>query len=200
MNTNDNGANGRGKSGNGASAAKTVMVVDDDDQICLYLERLLKTQGYQIIRCPNSTQVMDKLRQQACDCVLLDIRMPGLEGTELLPIIKRHFANLPVIMFSGFTDPSDDGYYRSLGASDFVRKPFTRELLLNTVSRAVGSAQTIPVTLTSFNLSEARDGVYRKLIITALRHTNWNQVKAASLLGISRYSLMRWLKKLNITY
>ena len=53
---------------------------------------------------------------------------------------------------------------------------------------------------TSLSLAEAKDQVYRKLIITALRKANWNQIKAAQLLGVSRYCLIRWLRKLQISY
>ena len=183
-----------------AAGPVSVLVIDDDREICHLLERLLTEHGYRVAACSDSTQAMDMLKVTSYGCVLLDIRMPGLEGSELLPIIKRRFATLPVIVVSGYSDSLDGGYYRSLGASDLVSKPFTSELLLNAVDRAVGATETIPLTLTSLSLCEARDRVYRKIIITALRRTNWNQVKAARLLGISRYSLMRWLRRLEITY
>lgn len=60
------------------------------------------------------------------------------------------------------------------------------------------ATEAIPITLTNVSLAQARDRVYRKLIVTALRRANWNQTKAAELLGISRYSLIRWLRKLQI--
>jgi len=177
-----------------------VLVVDDDLNMCRLTEMALTRSGYKVTICTDSTKAMDLLKDGPYGCVLLDIRMKGLEGTELLPLIKHHFPQLPVILVSAYCDRSNAGYYASLGAFDIVTKPYTDDLLLDVVSRAVGGKETIPVTLTSLSLNEARDQVFRKLIIAALQRSNWNQVKAAKLLGISRYSLRRWLQRFQITY
>jgi transcriptional regulator with GAF, ATPase, and Fis domain len=68
------------------------------------------------------------------------------------------------------------------------------------VGRALDRQERIPMTLTTLSLREGRDQLYRKLILAALQRTDWNQVKAAELLGVSRYCLIRWLKKLGISY
>ena len=81
-----------------------------------------------------------------------------------------------------------------------VQKPFSHEILLDTIARALDRQQQIPLTLTSLLLREGRDQLYRKLILVALQKTDWNQVKAAELLGVSRFCLIRWLKKLGISY
>ena len=179
---------------------KRVFVIDDDPKMCHVLESLLTDRGYGVTVCTDSNDAIRLLKEAEYHCVLLDIRMKGLEGTELLPIIKRNFPDVPVIIVSAYCDRSDSGYYTSLGAFDLVTKPFNNDLLGDIVKRAVGETETIPLLLTSFSLLEARNQVYRKLIVTALRKTNWNQVKAAELLGVSRYCLMRWLRKLQITY
>jgi len=180
--------------------AARVLVIDDDAKICRVLEGVLTDHGCRVTVCPDSDQAMDRLKQDQYGCVLLDIRMKGLQGTELLPILKRNFPMLPVIIVSAYADRSEAGYYTSLGAFDLVTKPFNNDLLVDVVSRAVGIAETIPLVLTSLSLAEGRDQVYRKLIVTALRRANWNQVQAAALLGVSRYCLIRWLRKLQITY
>ena len=177
-----------------------VLVVDDDPSMCRLTELSLTEGGYRVSVCSDSTRAMDLLKEAPYGCVLLDIRMKGLEGTELLPIIKHGFPTLPVILVSAYCDRSDASYYSSLGAFDIVTKPFNNGLLLDVVNRAVGAAETIPLVLTSLSMAEARNQVSRKLIVTALRRTNWNQIKAAKLLGVSRYSLIRWLRKLQITY
>lgn len=179
---------------------KQVLVVDDDPQIARYLERLLNSHGYQSTVCSDGALVINALNLAPYSCVLLDIQLKNLEGTELLPIIKHRFSNLPVILVSAFLDSSNTGYYSSLGAFDFISKPFSKDRLLDSVDRAVGSRTTIPITLNTLSLNTARDQIYRKLIVTALSQTDWNQVKASKLLGISRYSLRRWLHRLSIIY
>ena len=104
------------------------------------------------------------------------------------------------IVVTAFSDQSDASYYGSLGAFDLVTKPFAPERIVDVVNRAVGETETLPLVLDSLSLLEARDQVYRKLIVTALRRANWNQIKAAELLGVSRYCLIRWLRKLQINY
>ncbi len=143
---------------------------------------------------------MGLLKKGPYACVLLDLRMSGLQGTELLPIIKHNFPTLPVIVVSAYSNRSDASYYNSLGAFDFLTKPVSRDLLVDTINRAVGAVEEIPLVLTSLSLTEVRDQVYCKLIVTALRKTNWNQVKAAQLLGVSRHFLIRWMHRLEITY
>ncbi len=177
-----------------------VLVVDDDLEICKNMEELLVEKGYLVTLCPDPTRAIDLLKKTPQDCVLLDIRMKGMDGTELLPIIKRHFPSLPVIIVSAYCEGLDAKYYLSLGACELIAKPFNNETLIDAINRAIGATETIPLILTSFSLDEARDQVYRKLIVTALRRAKWNQTKAAALLGVSRYSLIRWLHKLKITY
>ena len=178
----------------------SILVIDDDPNICQLVQRILAEYGYAVTACPDSARAITLLKETSYSCVLLDIRMKGLEGTDLLPIIKRNFSTTPVIVVSAYCDRQDISYYSSLGACDFLAKPFNDEQLLETVNRAVGVTESIPIVLSSLSFTEARDQVYRKLIITALRRTNWNQSKAAQLLGISRYSLIRWLRRLGIQY
>ncbi|MBI4342877.1 MAG: response regulator [Candidatus Omnitrophica bacterium] len=184
----------------GSGPPKRVLVIDNDPGIRRLVQRILEGQGYAVTACSDGAQAIALLKETPYRCVLLDVRMNGLQGTELLPIIKRNFPTLPVIIISAYCERQDASYYGSLGASDFLAKPFHDESLVEAVQRAVGATETIPLTLTSLSLAEARDQVYRTLLVTALRKTNWNQVKAAQLLGVSRYSLMRWLRKLQIQY
>lgn len=177
-----------------------ILVIDDDEKILRICEELLSQRGFLVTTCPDSTQVLPLLKAGSYEVVLLDIRMPGFEGTDLLPLIKKVYPDLPVILVSAYCDETNRNYYHSLGAFDIVEKPFSHEILLDAVARALEWQEHIPMVLTSFSLREGRDQLYRKLILAALRKTDWNQVKAADLLGVSRYCLIRWLKKLGIVY
>jgi len=180
--------------------APQILVVDDDAKLLDMSQELLRRHGFGITTCADSTQVIPLLKVHPYDAVLLDIQMPGTEGTDLLPLIKKGYPELPVILVSAYCDETNLAYYYGLGASGVVNKPFSHEVLLETLTRALDHQQRIPLVLTSFSLREARDQVYRKLILSALRSTGWNQVNAAHLLGVSRYCLIRWIKKLGISY
>ena len=179
--------------------SRHVLAIDDDEKLLHLYDEFLTSRGFRVTTCHDSVQVVPLLKQQIFDAVLLDIRMPGLEGTDLLPLIKRLHPKLPVILISGYGEDANLGYYHTLGAREFVSKPFTPELLIDTVRRALDEEEHIPFVITSFSLRDARDQVYRKVMLAALRKTNWNQVKAAELMRISRYCLMRWMKKLGIS-
>ena len=182
------------------SNGRRVLVIDDDEKLLGVYEGLLSGRGFAVTACPDSTQVLPLLKASAFEAALLDIRMPGIEGTDLLPLIKKLDPDLPVILVSAYCDETNAGYYHALGAFDIIPKPFSHEVLLDTLARALDEQEHIPMVLTSLSLREGRDQVYRKLILAALRKTEWNQVKAAELLGVSRYCLIRWLKKLGISY
>lgn len=183
-----------------ATQRHRALVIDDDEKILAIYEELLTRHGFEVTICVDSTRVVPLLKHDAFEVVLLDIRMPGFEGTDLLPLIKKIHPELPVILVSAYCDKANAGYYHSLGAFDAVSKPFSHELLVDTVTRAINQQEHVPLILTTLSLREGRDQLYRKLIMAALRKTDWNQVKAAELLGVSRYCLIRWLKKLGISY
>ena len=183
-----------------AQAACRLLAVDDDEKILQLYRDLLTVKGFHVTTCADPTKAVDLVKGGAAwDVALVDIRMRGLEGTELVPMLKKACPELPVLIVSAYCDESQAGYYHSLGASGYVSKPFNHEVLLDAISRARQQEERIPVVLTSLSLMEGRDLVYQKLIVAALRRTNWNQVKAAQLLGVSRYWLIRWMKRLDIS-
>jgi DNA-binding NtrC family response regulator len=181
-------------------AARRILLVDDEEKFLESCGELLESQGYQVDRCQESARVVGCLKAKEYDAVLLDIRMPGIEGTELLPLVKKIRPQLPVILVSAYCDETNASYYHALGAFEAISKPFSTEALLDALARAVKRQERIPLVLTTLSLLEGRNQVYRKLIVSALLKTNWNQLKAAELLGVSRYCLIRWMKKLDIAY
>lgn len=183
------------------TGGQSVLIVDDDAEVLDSCKELLTHKGFKVTACQDSTRAIPLVREKSFDAVLLDIRMPGIDGSDLLPLIKKLKPDLPVIVVSAYQNgTSSPGYYHSLGAFEALAKPLSPELLLDTLARAIQHQEEIPLVLTSLSLADGRDQLYRKLILTALQKTNWNQVKASKVLGVSRYSLMRWIKKLDISF
>jgi DNA-binding NtrC family response regulator len=176
-----------------------LLVADDEKKFLQNCQELLALHGFSVTTCSESPQVLALLTDDPYDAVLLDIRMSGFEGTDLLPLIKRNFPDLPVILVSAYCQDTDNGYDHSLGAFDAVAKPLSHQRLRDTIARAIQQEEHIPLLLTSLSLRAGRDQVYHKLILAALQQTNGNQLKAAKLLAVSRYCLTRWMKKLGIS-
>jgi DNA-binding NtrC family response regulator len=113
-----------------------VLVVDDDDAIRDNLFELL-SENYACQIAETAEKAFARLEEDTYDVVLTDISMPGLSGLELLGHIRQQFADTPVIIISGIGDQEHARGLMRLGAFDFLLKPFTLEIVENSVAKAV---------------------------------------------------------------
>lgn len=113
-----------------------VLVVDDDDVIRETLRELL-AENYHCQEASTAEEALSKLQSQAFDVVLTDISMPGLSGSELLERVRELYPETPVIVISGLSDQERATSLISLGAFDYLLKPFRLEVVEESVRRAV---------------------------------------------------------------
>jgi signal transduction histidine kinase len=111
---------------------KRVLVADDEPSIVAALTELLEPAGYRVIGCSSGGQAVARARQQRPDAIVLDIMMPEINGFDVLRLLKSdpQTANIPVIVLSVLDDRSKA---MELGASEYVRKPFEKIVLLENV-------------------------------------------------------------------
>lgn len=106
-----------------------IMVVDDEQAIRTLLKRTLEMEGWEVILAEDGRSALAMMEKREPDLVILDINMPGLDGFQVLERIRQH-SNVPVIMLTGIGEVTTLGNALSLGADDYVKKPFgARELL-----------------------------------------------------------------------
>ena len=111
------------------SASETILIVDDEEHVRNFLGRILGEAGYGIFTANNGREALDKLTLDNISLVLLDIQMPELDGFATLKLIREQ-SEIPVIMLTGISDVTTVSNALSLGADDYVKKPFsTGELL-----------------------------------------------------------------------
>src|SRR3989338_5353832 len=120
-----------------AQDGRRLLVVDDDPKIATLYEELFAPRGFAVTVCTDSAKALPLVKGGSYDAVLLDVRMPGAEGTDLLPLMKKLDPDLPVIIISAYCEPSNAGYYFSLGAFDIIGKPFSTEKVVDAVTRAL---------------------------------------------------------------
>lgn len=106
-----------------------IVVVDDDLFILQLLSEYLRKEGYEVTSFSNGRTLVEHVRTEYPDCLILDIMMPGIDGLALLTEL-RTFTELPIIMISARGEESDRIQGLELGCSDFLSKPFNpRELV-----------------------------------------------------------------------
>jgi len=111
-------------------AALTILIVDDNHDMVDTTAAMLAQLGYSTISAYSARQACDLLDEARIDLVLTDIRMPDVDGFDLLRVLRHRFHSLPIILMSGFS-VSDDDIVPS-GAS-ILEKPFTVDELQNLV-------------------------------------------------------------------
>ena len=113
----------------------SILIIDDEEVIRRLLNRKLSGEGYRCQEAGNAAQALGKLRKEPADLVLLDIKMPGKSGTELLPEIKAGFPDTAVVMATATIDTSIAVKAMKLGAYGYITKPFSHQDLLKAIGR-----------------------------------------------------------------
>jgi CheY-like chemotaxis protein len=116
-----------------------ILIVDDDDAFRMMLNDTLWHEGYIVTAAPDGEMAIELVQKEHYDLVLLDIMMPTIPGFEVLKFIKQHVPSLDVIMLTGYADFKLAIEAKTLGAKDFIAKPFMRQDLLNTIKTVLTS-------------------------------------------------------------
>lgn len=108
-----------------------VHVVDDEESIRRSLDFLLRNAGYQVAKWENGEAFLKGAERTTPACVLLDVRMPGMDGMQVQTEMTQRGLNLPVIVLTGHGDVTTAVKAMQAGAVDFLEKPFERDTLLS---------------------------------------------------------------------
>ena len=120
-----------------------VLVVDDEAVICELFAAMLSQYGYyQVVTTTDGHQVMDILRREPFDVVLMDMRMPAITGSDLLRQITQAFEELPVIIVTGHGTIAAAVASMQAGAADFVTKPVPAAVLHIRIQKALEHTHT----------------------------------------------------------
>jgi len=117
-----------------------VYVVDDDDAVRDSLAFVFESGGYRPLTFATAAEALEGIATAAEGCVVTDVRMPGMNGVELLRALRARGDNRPVIVITGHGDVPLAVEAMKAGAADFLEKPFADELLLSAVKRAMAAA------------------------------------------------------------
>ena len=114
-----------------------VHLVDDDGAIRRSAGFMLKTSGYQVRSYESGVELLKCLGELSQGCILLDIRMPGMDGLEVQQALRDKGVTLPVIIMTGHGDVTLAVRAMKAGAIDFIEKPFEKATLLGAIEQGI---------------------------------------------------------------
>lgn len=123
-----------------------VLVVDDEPNIVELLSVSLKFQGFDVETASNGTQGLDRARRFRPDAVILDVMMPGMDGMTMLRRLRADGCDAPVLFLTARDSTEDKISGLTLGADDYVTKPFSLEEVVVRLRTILRRAGTIPDT------------------------------------------------------
>jgi CheY-like chemotaxis protein len=121
-----------------------ILIVDDEPDMRLAVRNVLKLRGYEIAEAGDGPSALELARKEKPDLVLLDMRLPGMDGIEVLSGLKKIDASLPVVMITGYGHIRSAVDVMKLGASEYLQKPFENAQLVATVKRFARGGAVAP--------------------------------------------------------
>ena len=125
------------------NAKLQVLVIDDDAVVGRSFDRVLSEKGYEVSTALSGEEAMDTIKETNFDVVFTDIKMPGMDGLEVTERIKERCPWTPVVVITGYGTAENEAKASVLGASGFVRKPLTPEMIESVTLKAVKEAEVI---------------------------------------------------------
>jgi len=106
-----------------------ILVVDDEVKICELLQRFFEKKGYTVITANSGMDAIEKVQNESPDVMLLDIRMPGMDGVEVLKCVREFNKKIGIIMVTAVMDEDIAKNTMKLGADEYITKPIDLERL-----------------------------------------------------------------------
>jgi DNA-binding response OmpR family regulator len=116
-----------------------VFIAEDDEAVLLSLKKLLLVSGFKVEGIPFAKEVLDKVKTFLPDIILLDLRMPELDGFQICKLLKDsdETKKIPIIMLSGFVGDEEIKRAKELGVVDFFSKPYNYLTLVNLINKVL---------------------------------------------------------------
>ena len=109
-----------------------IILIDDDQNILTSLEMVLKSAGFAIEAFTDGLEAIDYIRDKGAQIVLLDIKMPRIDGLEVFTRVRK-FSNIPIIFLTSKDSEMDELIGLRIGADDYIRKPFSHKLVVERI-------------------------------------------------------------------
>jgi len=146
-----------------------ILVIDDEVTVCRSCQKILSEDGYDIIIALNGHEGLERARKEDFDLVIVDLKMPDMNGMEVVEAIKSEQPDIPVIIMTGYSTVPSAVEGMKLGAADYIPKPFTPDEMSAAVQKALQQRERVRADLKPAPTAED-DGllINREAIIAVL--------------------------------
>jgi CheY-like chemotaxis protein len=122
----------------------TILIIEDEPDIRNFIGRVLELDGYNVLKAGDGSAGLAILEEYSIDMILLDLRLPGLNGWAVLREIKStpRLSKLPVVVITAHADPSYRQRVLSMGAAQYLTKPLSVEQLSKTIAKILAKKAT----------------------------------------------------------
>ncbi|NOY65197.1 MAG: sigma-54-dependent Fis family transcriptional regulator [Nitrospirae bacterium] len=114
-----------------------VLVIDDEAIVRVSCERVLRPEGFEVVVTSRGDEAIELLEKEPYDVVLTDLKMPDMDGLEVLKIIKERWPDIQVIIITGYGTISTAVQAIKMGAYEYIEKPFTPQDILQVVEKVI---------------------------------------------------------------
>lgn len=121
--------------------ARKVLVIDDEPVVCNSCRRVLEQEGYDVCVATDPREGIKRVSEEHFDVAIVDLRMPGISGMDVLRVVRTNRPHTQVIIITGYSSVPTAVEARQLGAADYLPKPFTPQELSDRMKRAFDAAQ-----------------------------------------------------------
>ncbi len=112
---------------------KKILIVDDEPIVRLSCKRILEPEGYEVDIASDGYEAMEKIKENLYDVIITDLKMPKMDGFEVLTWIKQNSSVSKIVIITGYSTQEIAEKAISSGAHRYIEKPFTPETLLRIV-------------------------------------------------------------------
>lgn len=122
---------------------KNILVIDDEPIVLDSCRKILRQEGFEVMGAMNGREGLKKIEEDKYDAVLVDWKLPEIDGMEVLRIIKKNHPDVIVVMITGYPSVESAVKAMKLGVSDYVSKPFTPDELKEVLVKAIEHSRTV---------------------------------------------------------
>ncbi len=115
--------------------AKTILFIEDEEELLHSISQLLREQGFQVISVPRAEDALHQLIDHHPDLILADIKLPGIDGFDFFSQVKakNDWKDIPVVFLTAFNNVQAMMYAKELGVKEYITKPFDFEYLVSRI-------------------------------------------------------------------